>query len=126
MNIEELKGLTLAEIKGMHKGSEEVIFTTTEGRRFRMFHPQSCCEVVEVEDVTGEPDNLIGTPLHRVYESTNSDKDQPSEYCESWTWTFYHLGTIKGYVALRWLGTSNGYYSESVCLEEVDKAEAGA
>jgi hypothetical protein len=55
-------------------------------------------------------------------ESTSNEHPsdhKPSEYDESFTWTFYKFATRKGYVDVRWFGQSNGYYSESVTFVEV-------
>jgi hypothetical protein len=63
--------------------------------------------------------DLEGVPLLRAEESTNLFdiiKNIEKEFSESGTWTFYKFATIKGYVDVRWLGESNGYYSESVDL----------
>ena len=119
MNFEDLKGLTIAKIEGAEQNSDEIRFTLTDGRVFRMYHCQDCCECVQVEDVCGDIEDLIGEPLLEAEEASNDDHEAPSGYYESYTWTFYKLGTIKGHVNIRWLGTSNGYYSEHVNFKEV-------
>lgn len=119
--FKDLIGLTFSAIE--RKGDEEIIFMTSEGRRFIMNHQQDCCESVEIESITGDLEDLIGNPI-LVAEEAESDKDpegvSPPGYGMdgSQTWTFYKLATIKGHVDIRWYGTSNGYYSESVSVYE--------
>ena len=85
-----------------------------------LHHVQDCCESVYVEDINGDLDDLIGTPILQAEERTSKvnpddfSEKHPDEYQDSFTWTFYHLATIKGYVTIRFYGESNGFYSESV------------
>ncbi|HXF25597.1 MAG TPA: hypothetical protein VN602_13805 [Gemmatimonadaceae bacterium] len=121
MDFSALTGETLKAIHGATFGSDEITFETTSGRTFRLFHSQDCCESVSVNEVIGNVEDLIGSPLTMAEETGSDDQGdiQPPEYSESFTWTFYKLATVKGYVTLRWLGESNGYYSESVDFCEV-------
>lgn len=115
----DLKGKIIKKIEGMEQGSEYVEFLCETGEVYRMFHYQDCCEYVVLEDVIGSIYDLLHTPITMSEETTNIDEE---ENYESSTWTFYKLATIKGYVTLRWLGISNGYYSEAVYFEKsVDK-----
>jgi hypothetical protein len=127
-DIDELLGQTLSAIE-VDRVLDEVKFTLTDGRIYKLWHYQDCCESVFIEDVCGDVDDLVGSPLTMAEEATNIDEDpegvtvDPDEakYRESFTWTFYKFATVKGYVTIRWYGTSNGYYSESVELVELTK-----
>ena len=119
MKFEELKGLTIFSVKGAEKGSNEIILQTRCGRTFVMQHDQDCCESVEVDDVCGDIQDLINAPLMVAEEYTNSDDPMGHKELDSFTWTFYRLATVMGYVTIRWLVESNGYYSESVDFKEI-------
>lgn len=115
--IEDLIGKTLASVE--NEGSE-VVFTTDNGRKWKLYHEQDCCESVSVEDVIGDFADLVGSPLLMAEEVSNEEYPGPlGKYDESYTWTFYKFATVKGYVTIRFYGTSNGYYSESVRFAEL-------
>lgn len=117
----ELLGLTIDRIIGLENDSEKVVFYSSDGRKFRMFHSQDCCEYVSINEIHGDVEDLISSPILRAEEVTNAESPKPErdlwdDVCE---WTFYKLATIKGEVVIRWLGTSNGYYSTDVSFQEV-------
>lgn len=96
-------------------GADEVRFLLADGRVFVMLHRQDCCETVSLVDVCGDVADLREAQVLDAREEINADD---SNSCESGTWTFYVLQTTKGAVTLRWLGMSNGYYSEGVSFDE--------
>jgi hypothetical protein len=119
VSISALKGLAFVSVEGCSENSEELKLTTADGRRFVFFHDQNCCEHVCIAQVDGDPGDLLRAPLEMAEESTESGESDG----ESYTRTFYKFATTKGYVTVRWLGTSNGYYGEEVSLRE-EAAEA--
>ena len=118
--LEDLKGRLLVGVTVKRDGNdhgEEIVFTLADGQRCKLYHLQDCCESVYVEDIVGELADLVGSPLTMVEEASKNDRDGTRD--DSETWTFYKFATAKGYVTIRWYGSSNGYYSESVDFEVI-------
>lgn len=127
--FEALLGHTITEVNVIKdsEGDDEIRFTLAphqdipDGLQLKMFHYQDCCEDVSIEDIVGEWRDVTGSPITLAEEVTESG--EYGEYGGSFTWTFYKLGTAKGYVTIRWYGTSSGYYSESVSLARVERPD---
>ena len=109
-----MKGKTFVKVTGS-VGSGEMLFETAQGERFLFAHMQDCCESVDINDIVGDLQDLVGSPL-LIAEEVSGATEPDEEHYESYTYTFYKFATRKGYVDVRWLGESNGYYSESVSL----------
>ena len=99
-------------------GADTLVFVGQDGTRFTFTHMQDCCESVEINDIVGDLQDLVDEPLLLAEETSNAEVPafEDPEYHESYTWTFYKFATRKGFVDVRWLGESNGYYSERVDL----------
>lgn len=119
---QELIGHTFTKIEIKPEG-DEILFHLSNGDCWQMWHRQDCCEHVRVEDICGDLDSIIGCPIfvaEEVSQRVEPKEEESWKSVESGTWTFYKFGCVKGTVTIRWLGESNGPYSESVNFELYD------
>lgn len=121
-SMDQMLGKTIKKIdKGDLESKDDSVVFLTENEMFVFTHFTDCCESVYLDDICGDLSDLLDSPLIEA-EEVSSCEGQPSPESkftddyddESETWTFYKFATAKGCVTLRWYGTSNGYYSESV------------
>ena len=117
--FDELLGRTLYKVT---EDGDELRLYLSDTNYVRFYHSQSCCESVYIEDICGDLQDLVGAPLVEAEEVSDElyEAEHTPEYSESYTWTFYRFRTRKGSVTVRWFGSSNGYYSESVDVEVVE------
>lgn len=115
--LSQLLGKKVSSVEG-EKGCEEFFLYFEDGSVLRLYHHQECYEDVWLEDVCGDVNDLVGYPL-LICEEVSSVGYHLTDtaYRSSCTWTSYRFATRRGWVELRWCGTSNGYYSEEVDVE---------
>lgn len=113
-----LLGQTLASIVNL---VDTIVMVTTAGDCYELHHNQDCCETVKVDDIVGDLADVVGSPITMFEEVSNKDiEDKPdSDHHDSYTWTYYKIGTAKGDVNIKWFGSSNGYYSEEVNMRKL-------
>jgi hypothetical protein len=117
----ELIGKTLVSIH-VNEDLTSIHLQSDCGALYKMYHEEECCESVLLDDIDGSLFDLLGAPILGASVATSDGNDHPG--CDNTsTWTFYKLKTIKGYVTIKWYGTSNGYYSEEVDFVRVVKEE---
>ena len=124
MDIKVLEGKTLKDII---VSEDEILFKCTDGKKYKLYHWQDCCESVYIEDICGYIEDLIGSPILSADEVSDDNYEcawergfEGDRYPDSHTWTFYKISNTETDVTIRWFGESNGYYSEAVYFEEVN------
>ena len=109
-------GRTITKVEGLELGETKIYIYFSEDEYIKMYHQQDCCENVDLDDICGNTE-LEGAIFYELVEKKSDvELKAKDEYEESWTWTFYTIKTSKGYLDLRWYGSSNGYYGEDVDL----------
>ena len=115
-----LLGKTITEIRQTR--DRYISIHTSDGKSYRMFHAQECCESVTIHDIQGDLQALVGSPIVKAREKTSdkfpADVERSQWQVEDFTWTTYFFETATAKVRIRWFGESNGYYSETVQIEE--------
>lgn len=93
----------------------ELTFYLHNGQSVRFYHSQDCCESVYIEDISGDLSSLLFKPLLQA--DVKSNHESCTDEHESVTYTFYTFANSSSVVDVRWCGSSNGYYSESVDID---------
>ena len=117
---ERLNGRLVTDIDICY--DDEILITLSGGRRYKFWHRQDCCETVEIVGVDGDVKTLRGKIVRSFEHEVEPSGDPPPEHPDSWTRTTLRFVTDENTVIVRWLGTSNGYYSENVDFSEISRS----
>lgn len=114
--LDDMVGKTITSIEVEGKG--EITFNRSDSSVYIHYHWQESRETVEIEEVIGDWDDLIDSPLLIAEKVTQ--KVAPEENPMEGTWTFYKFATVHGYVTVRWYGEHSGYYSEEANISRME------
>ncbi len=96
---------------------DQILLTTRSGRQFLIYHEQKCCETVEISGQDGSFIRLVGKPIVEAREIAIDTTKDDSYGTETTTTLIFRVDGET--VISRWVGDSNGYYSESVDIAEL-------
>lgn len=72
MRFEELVGKTIYKWS-INNDNDILNLYATNGKVYSLYHYQDCCESVSIEDINGDLDDLLDTPILMAEESSNDD-----------------------------------------------------
>lgn len=92
-------------------------FTLNTGEKFIFHHFQDCCERVGHYETEGDYNSVLNSPITEFTDRGEEHPNHSGKYYESHTWTTYTIiAENGGCVKIYFLGESNGYYGESMCI----------
>lgn len=108
--FEQFKGKTVERVE--KDENEKITFYCEDGWKFYTLHDQDCCESVYIADSeTSNFSSIVGQKIVAVT-SESEDTSEKDSY-DSETTTKYYITTENDAYVITWVGSSNGYYSES-------------
>jgi len=118
--VEQLVGKKILKVTGLQEDSAELILELEGGFEITLGTYNDLWSGVRIESVNGVRD-LVGSTFYSLIEQHGIPEPKGYIYSyDSHTWTSYILETSKGRTGIRWLGESNGFYSENgYCICEL-------
>jgi hypothetical protein len=108
--FESLKDKIIKNIK-INTKEDEILFIDSDDKKYLMWHDQDFNERMYIENICGDLDDILNSPILFVDETIIDNKESHEKF------TFYRLATTKGSVTVRWCGEYNSRSSVSFGVE---------
>jgi hypothetical protein len=105
------------DLVDIDREENQILLTTRSGRKFLVYHEQDCCETVAIHWQDGSFDKLIGKPIVEARGIAVDTSEEAIDSSQTTTTLVFRVDDQT--VISRWIGDSNGYYSESVDIAEL-------